>query len=197
MRIPERGTLRRAQPPREAQGFTVFLTGLSGSGKSTIASALRARLTETTGRPVTLLDGDLVRRHLSSELGFSRKHRDLNVLRVGWVASEIVRHGGVVICALIAPYDEVRRQVREMIEPVGGFLLVHVATPIDTCEARDRKGLYARARAGLLPNFTGVSDPYEPPADAALVIDTRDTSVTEACALIVARLTSDGYLVHR
>jgi sulfate adenylyltransferase len=187
---------RRAAPPRHAQGFSVFLTGLSGSGKSTIARALRAALTEQTGRPVTLLDGDTVRRHLSSELGFSREHRDLNVLRIGWVASEIVRHGGIAICAPIAPYDAVRREVRRMIEPVGGFLLVHVATPLETCEARDRKGLYARARAGQIPNFTGVSDPYEPPADAALTIDTRETPVDVACALIVARLTSEGYLVN-
>jgi sulfate adenylyltransferase len=186
---------RRACPPRDAQGFAVLLTGLSGSGKSTIARALRSRLVERTGRPVTLLDGDLVRRHLSSELGFSREHRDLNILRIGWVASEIVRHGGIVICAPIAPYDAIRRQVREMIEPVGGFLLVHVATPLETCEARDRKGLYAKARAGLLPNFTGVTDPYEPPGDAAIVIDTRETAVDEACERILARLTSDGYLM--
>jgi len=185
---------QRACPQREVQGFTVFLTGLSGSGKSTIARALRSRLLERTGRPVTLLDGDLVRRHLSSELGFSREHRDLNILRIGWVASEIVRHGGIAICAPIAPYDGIRRQVRELIEPVGGFLLVHVATPLETCEARDRKGLYAKARAGLIPNFTGVSDPYEPPNDAALVIDTRNTSVDAACDRILARLTSDGYL---
>lgn len=187
-------TFERAQPPPDAQGFTVFLTGLSGSGKSTIAVALRASLMETTGRPVTLLDGDLVRRLLSSELGFSREHRDLNVLRIGWVAAEVVRHGGIAICATIAPYDEVRRQVRRMIEPLGGFLLVHVATPLETCEARDRKGLYAKARAGSLPNLTGVSDPYESPADAELTIDTRHTSVDESCALIVARLTSAGYL---
>ena len=187
-------SLRRAQLPRDAQGFAVFLTGLSGSGKSTIACALRDMLMETTGRPVTLLDGDIVRQHLSSELGFSREHRDLNVLRIGWVASEIVRHGGIAICSLIAPYDAARRQVRGMIEPLGGFLLVHVATPLETCEARDSKGLYAKARAGLLPNFTGVSDPYESPADAALTIDTRHTSVDESCALILARLTSEGYL---
>jgi sulfate adenylyltransferase len=187
-------SLRRAQPPRVADGFTVFLTGLSGSGKSTIAGALRAGLMETTGRPVTMLDGDVVRQHLSSELGFSREHRDVNVLRIGWVASEIVRHGGIAICALIAPYDQARKQVRDMIEPLGGFLLVHVATPLETCEARDAKGLYAKARAGVLPNFTGVSDPYEAPADAALTIDTGQTSVADACVLILQRLTSEGYL---
>jgi sulfate adenylyltransferase len=187
-------SLRRAA--RDAQGFTVFLTGLSGSGKSTIASALRDRLVETTGRPVTLLDGDLVRQHLSSELGFSREHRDLNVVRVGWVASEIVRHGGISICSLIAPYDAARKQVRGLIEPLGGFLLVYVATPLETCEARDGKGLYAKARAGVLSNFTGVSDPYEAPADAALTIDTRHTSVDESCSLVLARLTLEGYLRH-
>ena len=143
---------------------------------------------------MTLLDGDVVRQHLSSELGFSREHRDLNVLRIGWVASEVVRHGGIGICSLIAPYDAARKQVRAMIEPLGGFLLVHVATPLETCEARDSKGLYAKARAGLLPTFTGVSDPYESPADAALTIDTRHTSVDQACALVLARLTSEGYL---
>jgi sulfate adenylyltransferase len=188
--------LQRAHPPRGAQGFTVLFSGLSGSGKSTIARALRVRLMELTGRQVTLLDGDLVRRHLSSELGFSREHRDLNVMRIGWVASEIVSHGGIAICAPIAPYDAVRKQVRQMIEPVGGFLLVHISTPIETCEARDRKGLYAKARAGLLANFTGISDPYEVPDDAALTIDTRHTPVDEACAMVLARLTSEGYLVH-
>ena len=187
-------SLRRAEPTRDAQGFTVLLTGLSGSGKSTIASALHSMLMEKTGRPVTLLDGDLVRQLLSSELGFSREHRDLNVLRIGWVAAEVVRHGGMAICATIAPYAEARRQVRRMIEPLGGFLLVHVATPLATCEARDRKGLYAKARAGKLENLTGVSDPYEPPADAELTIDTRHTSVAASCALIVARLTAEGYL---
>jgi sulfate adenylyltransferase len=191
---PEVEALQRAFPPRRAQGFTVFLTGLSGSGKSTIARALRVKLMERTGRPVTLLDGDLVRRHLSSELGFSREHRNLNILRIGWVASEITRHGGIAICAPIAPYDGIRRQVRGMIEPAGGFLLVHVSTPLETCEARDRKGLYAKARAGLLPQFTGVSDPYEAPADAALAIDTRHTTVEQACGDIIDSLTAAGYL---
>jgi sulfate adenylyltransferase len=188
--------LQRAYPARHSHGFTVFFTGLSGSGKSTIARAVRVRLMEMTGRPVTLLDGDRVRRHLSSELGFSREHRNLNILRIGWVASEITRHGGIAICAPIAPYDSVRRQVREMVEPAGGFLLVHVSTPLETCEGRDRKGLYAKARAGLIPQFTGVSDPYEAPADAAVTVDTRYTSVGEACTLVIEALVSRGYLVQ-
>lgn len=190
----EVGALRRAFPPRDRQGFTVFFTGLSGSGKSTIASALRATLTERTGRPVTFLDGDLVRRHLSSELGFSREHRDLNILRIGWVASEITRHGGIAICAPIAPYDAIRKEVRSMIEPVGGFVLVHVSTPLAVCEQRDRKGLYAKARAGLIPQFTGISDPYEEPADATLTLDTTNTSADDAVAAVVAYLERQGYV---
>jgi sulfate adenylyltransferase len=186
--------LHEAFVPRPRQGFTVFFTGLSGSGKSTIAGALRVRLMELTGRPVTLLDGDLVRRHLSSELGFSREHRDLNILRIGWVAAEITRHDGIAVCAPIAPYDAIRRQVRAMVEAAGGFVLVHVATSLETCERRDRKGLYARARAGLLPQFTGISDPYEAPEDAALRFDTEQVSVDAACDQVVAWLRTAGYL---
>src|SRR5207253_4722945 len=141
--------LRRSYPPRARQGLTVFFTGLSGSGKSTIANVLLARLLEMGGRPVTLLDGDIVRRHLSSELGFSKEHRDINIRRVGFVASEITKNGGIALCAPIAPYDATRREVREMVESGGGFVLVHVSTPLEVCEARDRKGLYAKARAGL------------------------------------------------
>jgi sulfate adenylyltransferase len=191
------GTLTRLQsdrPLRRGQGITVFFTGLSGSGKSTIANALRVRLLETTGRPVTLLDGDLVRKHLSSELGFSREHRDLNILRIGYVASEITRHGGIAICAPIAPYAAVRARVRDMIAPLGGFVLVHVATPVEVCERRDRKGLYAKARAGLLPQFTGVSDPYEAPTDAAITLDTDRVSVDEAVTAIVDYLVAEGHL---
>ena len=186
--------LHEALVPRGRQGFTVFFTGLSGSGKSTVAGALRVRLMQLTGRPVTLLDGDLVRRHLSSELGFSREHRDVNILRIGWVAAEITRHGGIAVCAPIAPYDAIRKQVRAMVEAAGGFVLVHVATSLETCERRDRKGLYARARAGLLPQFTGISDPYEAPADAALRIDTELVSVEVACDQVVAWLRTAGYL---
>ncbi|HBG51814.1 MAG TPA: adenylyltransferase, partial [Gammaproteobacteria bacterium] len=149
--------LKRSYPPRQQQGFTVFFTGLSGSGKSTIANALMVKLMEMGGRPVTLLDGDLVRKHLSSELGFSKEHRNLNILRIGYVAAEITKHRGIAVCAPIAPYRETRRQVREMVQAGGGFIEVHVATPLEVCEARDRKGLYAKARAGLIPEFTGIS----------------------------------------
>ena len=186
--------LQKACPPRERQGFTVFFTGLSGAGKSTLARALAARLMEIGSRPVTLLDGDIVRRHLSSELGFSREHRDINVRRIGFVASEITKNRGVAICAPIAPYRQTRRDVRVMIEAVGGFVEVHVATPIATCEARDRKGLYAKARAGLIPEFTGVSDPYETPEKAELAIDTSALSVDEAVQLILLKLEHEGYL---
>ncbi|MEE8236848.1 MAG: bifunctional sulfate adenylyltransferase/adenylylsulfate kinase, partial [Gammaproteobacteria bacterium] len=164
--------LRKTHPPRHRQGFTVFFTGLSGSGKSTIANALMVKLLELGGRQITLLDGDVVRKNLSSELGFSKEHRDLNILRIGYVASEITKNGGIAICAPIAPYAATRRSVRELIEPVGGFLEVHVATPLDVCESRDRKGLYAKARAGLIKGFTGIDDPYEDPAEPEMRIDT-------------------------
>ena len=186
--------LRRAYPPRTQQGFTVFFTGLSGSGKSTVANVLRVRLLERGGRRVTLLDGDLVRRHLSSELGFSREHRDLNVRRIGFVAAEITKNGGAALCAPIAPYDATRREVRAMVEGGGGFVLVHVATDLATCEARDRKGLYAKARAGLLPEFTGISDPYEEPRDADVVVDTRTESPEEAAGRVLAHLEAEGYV---
>jgi sulfate adenylyltransferase len=186
--------LRRTHPPRRRQGFTVFFTGLSGAGKSTIANALLGHLLERGGRQVTLLDGDVVRRHLSSELGFSKEHRDLNIHRIGYVASEVTKNGGVALCAPIAPYDRTRKQVREMVEAVGGFILVYVATPIEVCEQRDRKGLYARARAGLVKQFTGISDPYEPPDDATLVIDTQRCVPDEAALQIIDHLTREGYL---
>lgn len=186
--------VKRNYPPRSSQGFTVFFTGLSGSGKSTVAHALIARLREIGGRSITLLDGDIVRKHLSSELGFSREHRDLNIRRIGFVAAEITKHGGVAICAPIAPYRATRRQVRQMVAAEGGFFEVHVATPIEECERRDRKGLYARARAGLIKEFTGVSDPYEVPEAAELVIDTRNYSPLEAAQLIITRLENEGYV---
>jgi sulfate adenylyltransferase len=186
--------LRRTHPPRLRQGFTVFFTGLSSAGKSTIANVLLVHLLERGDRKISLLDGDLVRKHLSSELGFSRAHRDLNIERIGFVASEITRCGGVALCAAIAPYDGARRKVRSMVEAAGGFLLVHVATPLELCEQRDAKGLYARARAGLLEQFTGISDPYETPNDADLVIDTLGTSAEEASAQILSLLVERGFL---
>jgi sulfate adenylyltransferase len=186
--------LRKTHPPRQRQGFTVFFTGLSGSGKSTLASVLLVKFMEMGGRPVTLLDGDVVRKHLSSELSFSKEHRDINIKRIGFVASEITKNGGIALCAPIAPYDAVRREVRSMIEPLGGFCLVHVATPLETCEARDRKGLYAKARAGLVKEFTGISDPYEAPADADLAIDTTGLSPEEAAQEILLFLEREGYI---
>jgi sulfate adenylyltransferase len=186
--------LRRTHPPRYEQGFTVFFTGLSGSGKSTIANALMVKLMEMGGRPVTLLDGDVVRKHLSSELGFSKEHRDLNIQRIGFVASEITKNGGIAICAPIAPYTKTRRLVREMIEPNGGFVEIHVATPIEVCEARDRKGLYAKARAGLLKGFTGIDDPYEVPQNAEMVVDTTALTPDIVAHRIIVKLESLGFI---
>jgi sulfate adenylyltransferase len=174
--------------------LTIFFTGLSGSGKSTIANAVLGKLLELGGRKVSLLDGDIVRKHLSSELGFSKEDRDLNVRRIGYVASEITKHGGIAICAPIAPYDEVRKDVRRMIEAEGGFVLVYVSTPLEICEQRDRKGLYAKARAGIVPQFTGVSDPYEAPTDAAVVVDAATSSVEEAAAAVLDHLRREGYV---
>ncbi len=186
--------LRRSFPPRHKQGVTIFFTGLSGSGKSTIANVLLTKFLEMGGRPVTILDGDLVRKHLSSELGFSKEHRDINIRRIGYVASEITKNGGIAICAPIAPYDSVRKHVRQMIEPYGGFILVHVATPIETCEQRDRKGLYAKARAGIVKEFTGISDPYEVPGDAEVAINTADLSAEEAAQEIILHLEQQGFI---
>ena len=186
--------LRGSHPPRHRQGFTVFLTGLSGSGKSTIANVLLVKFLEMGGRAVTLLDGDIVRKHLSSELGFSKEHRDVNIRRIGFVASEITKNGGIVICAPIAPYDAVRKDVRGMVQPGGGFVLVHVATPLEVCEQWDRKGLYAKARAGIIKEFTGISDPYEEPDDADLVIDTTTLTAEEAAQQIVLHLEKEGYV---
>ncbi|NEK57949.1 adenylyl-sulfate kinase [Geodermatophilus sabuli] len=168
-------------------GVTVFLTGLSGAGKSTIADALVAQL-EAEGREVTVLDGDVVRTHLSSELDFSKEHRDLNIRRIGWVAGEVVKHGGTVVVAAIAPYDAAREAARALVEEHGRFLLVHLATPLEVCEQRDVKGLYARARAGEIPVFTGVSDPYESPSRAELTIDTSVTPLEESVARIRAAM---------
>jgi sulfate adenylyltransferase len=186
--------LRRTHPPRARQGFTVFFTGLSGAGKSCLANALLVKLLELGGRPVTLLDGDIVRKHLSSELGFSKEHRDLNIRRIGFVASEVTKNGGIALCAPIAPYDETRKAVRAMVAPLGGFVLVHVATPLDVCEARDRKGLYAKARSGIVKEFTGISDPYEAPQDAELTIDTSGISPDEGANQVLLYLERLGYV---
>jgi len=189
--------LRRTHPPRHKQGFTVFFTGLSGAGKSTLANALLVRLLELGSRPVTLLDGDVVRKHLSSELGFSKEHRNLNVQRIGFVASEITKNGGVAICAPIAPYAKARAEVREMIEAYGMFVEIYISTPIGVCETRDRKGLYALARAGKLKEFTGISDTYEVPDDAELRIDTSDVTPDEAVQRIVLKLEALGLIRPR
>ena len=174
--------------------MTIFFTGLSGSGKSTIANVLMTKFLEVGGRPVTLLDGDLVRKHLSSELGFSKEHRDINIRRIGYVASEITKNGGIAICAPIAPYDATRKHVRQLIELNGGFILVHVATSVEVCEQRDRKGLYAKARAGILKEFTGISDPYEAPTDAEVTINTAELSPEVAAQEIIMHLESEGFI---
>jgi sulfate adenylyltransferase len=188
--------LRRARPPRRDRGVVVFFTGLSGSGKSTIARALRDALAERGDRTVSLLDGDLVRQLLSAGLTFSRADRDLNVARIGYVATEVARHGGIAICAPIAPFEAARAQVRRMAGEVGDFLLIHVATPVEVCEARDRKGLYAKARAGLTDHVSGVSDPYEEPRSADLTIDTSIMSRQQAVDGVLALLTKGGWLAE-
>ena len=186
--------LRKTRPPRADQGFTIFFTGLSGSGKSTIANALMVKLMEMGGRPVTLLDGDLVRKNLSSELGFSKKHRDLNIRRIGYVASEITKNGGIAICAPIAPYAATRRAVREDIEQFGAFLEVYVATTLDECERRDRKGLYKLARAGKIKEFTGISDPYETPRNPDLLLETESATIDDCAHQVILVLKSFGLI---
>ena len=180
--------LADAHPVTGKRGVTIFFTGFSGAGKSTIAKALLARLMAVGDRSVTLLDGDIVRQHLSSELGFSRAHRDLNILRIGFVASEITKHGGIAICAPIAPYAATRRQVRAMVETHGRFIEVFVSTSLELCEARDRKGLYAKARAGMIKEFTGIDDPYEVPQNPELIIDTAICTPLEAANRILSVL---------
>ena len=186
--------LRKTSPARDKQGFTVFFTGLSGSGKSTVANALMIKLMEMGGRPVTLLDGDVVRKHLSSELGFSKEHRDINIKRIGYVASEITKNGGIAICAPIAPYTATRRAVREMIESYGAFIEVHVATSLEECERRDRKGLYKLALEGKIKEFTGISDPYEAPTTAELVLDTQGVEVDHCAHQVILKLESLGLI---
>ncbi|MGA8179067.1 MAG: bifunctional sulfate adenylyltransferase/adenylylsulfate kinase [Desulfobacterales bacterium] len=200
-RIPEWATfpevneeLKKAYPPPEKQGFTIFLTGLSGAGKSTIAKVLYARFLEIGDRPVTLLDGDIVRRNLSSRLSFSKEDRDINVRRIGFVAGEITKNRGIAICAPIAPYNATRSEIRRAIENYGGFIEVHVSTPIEVCEKRDRKGMYAKARAGLIKGFTGVDDPYEIPKSPEARIDTTDLAPDEAAQEIMLLLGQKGYI---
>jgi sulfate adenylyltransferase len=189
-----RTELRRWRPPRSRRGLVVFFTGLSGSGKSTLARALVDALLEDGRRTLTVLDGDVVRRELSRGLGFSQADRDLNVRRIGWVAAEVARHGGLAVCAPIAPYAATRAAVRAEAEAVGDFFLVHVATPLEVCEQRDRKGLYAKARAGLIPHFTGISNPYEEPDDAELVVDTSTEPLDRALDRILTALRAGGWI---
>jgi sulfate adenylyltransferase len=186
--------LRRTRPPRANQGFTVFFTGFSGSGKSTIANALMVKLMEMGGRPVTLLDGDVVRKHLSSELGFSKEHRDINIRRIGYVASEITKNGGIAICAPIAPYATTRATVREMIEAYGAFVETHVATSIEECEKRDRKGLYKLAREGKIKEFTGISDPYDVPENPEVRLETEGSEVDYCAQQVLLKLESMGLI---
>jgi sulfate adenylyltransferase len=200
-KIPEWATfpevveeLQKAYPPPRKQGFTVFLTGLSGAGKSTIAKVIYARFLEMGDRPVTLLDGDIVRHNLSSELTFSKEHRDINVKRIGFVASEITKNRGIAVCAPIAPYASTRREIRRTIEGYGGFIEVHVATPIEVCEQRDRKGMYAKARAGLIKGYTGIDDPYELPENPEVSIDTSNITPDEAAHRIILVLQKQGYI---
>lgn len=186
--------LQKAYPLPASQGITVFLTGFSGAGKSTIAKILYSKFLEIGGRPVTLLDGDIVRHNLSSELSFSREHRDINVRRIGFVAGEITKNRGIAICAPIAPYENTRTEIRKSVEEYGGFFEVHVSTPIEVCEKRDRKGMYAKARAGLIQGFTGVDDPYEDPKTPELRIDTTDLSPEESVQQILLLLGQRGYV---
>ena len=186
--------LRKRFPPRHEQGFTVFFTGLSGSGKSTLANALMAKLLEKTDRPTTLLDGDIIRKTLSSELGFSKEHRDLNIRRLGFVATEITKNGGIAICAPIAPYQLTRMEVRKEIENFGTFIEVHVATSLEECERRDRKGLYKLAREGKIKEFTGVSDPYEIPEKPEIRLETENLEVEDCANQVILKLVNMGLL---
>ena len=184
------------RPDRHEQGLVVFFTGLSGSGKSTLARALHDVILERGERTMTSLDGDVVRRNLSAGLTFSKEDRETNIRRIGWVAAEISRHGGVAICSPIAPFDKTRQQVRTMVEEAGGaFVLVHVATPLEECERRDRKGLYAKARRGEIPEFTGISSPYDEPADADVRVDTTGRSIEDALGDVLTVLYDEGYLL--
>ena len=189
--------LRKVYPPKFKQGFTLFFTGLSGAGKSTIANALIQRLHEhCSDRAITLLDGDVVRTHLSSKLGFSKEDRDLNIRRIAYVASEITRHKGIAVCAPIAPYTDARNEAREMIGTRGGFVEIYVSTPLQLCRERDPKGLYKKADAGIIKHFTGVDDPYEIPTNPDIEIDTAQFTVEAAVEYIIRKLLDQGYLMQ-
>ncbi len=188
--------LRKSIRAENGAGVVIFFTGLSGSGKSTVAHLVRNMLVETYDRRITLLDGDIIRRHLSKGLGFSKEDRITNIERIGFVASEIAKHGGVTICAAIAPYRSVRNMVRKLVSKHGVFIEVHLSTPLEVCESRDSKGLYKQARAGLVKNFTGIDDPYEAPEDAEMVIDTSNVSATDCAKQIISYLEEHNLLAH-
>ena len=182
---------------QKRRGVTLFFTGLSGSGKSTVANIVASKLLEIQDREITLLDGDVIRNHLTSELGFSKEHRDLNVQRVGYVASEITKHGGIAVCSLIAPYRQARDKARELVEAQGSFVEVYVATPLEVCEERDVKGLYEKARKGIIKGFTGIDDPYESPEHAELVIDTTEGAAQEHAQTVIDYLQQEGKILVR
>ena len=186
--------LRKVYPPRSQQGFTLFFTGLSGSGKSTIAKAVSVKLAELQERPLTILDGDVIRHHLSSELGFSKEHRAINVRRVGFVASEITKNRGIAICPMIAPYEVDRRYNRELISQFGTFIEIYISTPVDTCAARDTKGFYQLAMEGKITGFTGVNDPYEEPQNPEIRIDTSLYSLSDAVDIVLDYLYQGKYI---
>lgn len=179
------------------RGVTIFFTGLSGSGKSTVANIVATKLLEVQDREVTLLDGDVIRNHLTSELGFSKEHRDLNVQRVGYVASEITKHGGIAICSLIAPYEQARAKARELVEERGSFVEVYVSTPIEVCEERDVKGLYQKARAGIIKGFTGIDDPYEEPARPEINMDTSKAEAEVFAEEVIDFLAENGLIIKK
>ncbi|MCF8029920.1 MAG: bifunctional sulfate adenylyltransferase/adenylylsulfate kinase [Desulfohalobiaceae bacterium] len=186
--------LKKSHPPRHEQGLTIFLTGLSGAGKSTLARILYVKFMEMRDRPVTLLDGDIVRRNLSSELDYSRKHREINVRRIGFVASEITKNRGIAICAPIAPYEESRRHNRELIEQYGGYIEVYLNTPLSVCENRDRKGIYAKAKQGIMKGVTGIDDPYIPPSNPEIALNTSEFTPVEAAQQVLLYLEEQGYI---
>lgn len=187
--------IRKTSPPRDRQGFTLFFTGFSGSGKSTIANIVMTKLLEIGGRKITLLDGDIARKNLSSELTFSKEHRDLNITRIGFVANEITKNGGIAICCPIAPYEKIRQYNRTLISANGGYVEIHVDTAIEECEKRDRKGLYAKARAGIIKGMTGIDDPYEPPKDPELRLNTLEMSPEEAANEVLLCLERERYII--